>query len=91
MVTSPVIILTIFGFYTGLAVILALMGGDVQASLDPDAPEPPSILSPFESIKFFFGAIGFSLSDMPLWFNLILFLPLAITLVFILLDLIIPG
>lgn len=45
----------------------------------------------FESLSFFIGSVGFTLSGIPAWINVLIFIPLGLTLVFVLLDLFIPG
>ena len=91
-VTKPVLILTIFTFYVGLTVILGLMGTSFLPESNIDTPPgEPSLSSPLDFIVFFFAGLSFTITGMPIWFNILLFLPLGITVAYILIDTIIPG
>lgn len=91
-VTKPVLIMTIFGFYIAIVVLLGLMGTEFVPSDQIDTPpEDPSLLSPIDFIVFFFQGLSFTIMGLPIWFNILLFLPLGITIAYILLDTLIPG
>lgn len=93
MADDNTLILTIFGFYTILFVLMGLIGGSIQSS-SIENPGEPTITGIFSFIGFFFSGISFSLSGIPAWANTMLFLPLGITVAYILGKLIIdlvPG
>jgi len=94
MADDHTLILTMFTFYIGIIVLMGLIGGGIQASQEIGTPEEPTVTGIFSFISFFFNGIAFSLSGIPVWANTILFLPLGITLAYILGKLIIaliPG
>lgn len=86
MADDHTLVLTIFTFYVGIIVLMGLIGGSIQATQDVGTPEEPSLGGIISTISFFFSGIGFSLSGIPVWANLILFLPLGITILYILLK-----
>lgn len=73
------IILSIFAFYVVLVTILGLIGGSILANRSFSTPEDPNGITFLTQIGYFFSGIGFVLSNVPLWANTILFLPLSIT------------
>lgn len=77
------IVLTIFGFYTLLTVLLGLVGGSMLGSELTQTDDEPSVLGIFDLIELFFGGIAYTISGMPVWANTILFLPLGITVMYI--------
>lgn len=94
MADDHTLILTMFTFYVGLFILMGLIGGSIQATQEIGSPEEPTVSGIFSFIGFFFSGITFSLSGIPIWANTLLFLPLGITLAYILGKLIIaliPG
>ncbi len=91
-VTKVVVVLTIFGFYVFLTVILGLMGTSFIPSTNVDTPPgEPNLLSPLDFIVFFFAGLSFTIAGMPFGLNIIIFLPLGITMAYVIIDTIIPG
>jgi hypothetical protein len=96
MVTRTVLTLTIFAFYTTIIVMLGLAN---IATIDSgftgeDPPDDPGISNVGDFIDFFVGGLTFAIDAFPAWLNTLLFLPLIITLGFIIVTLIldlIPG
>lgn len=84
--TNAPIILSIFTFYIVIFVILGFVGSSFEASTSFDTPDDPDGLSFLSQIGYFFGGIGFSISSLPAWANIMLFLPLSIVLLYILLS-----
>lgn len=88
-------ILSIFGFYVFLGVLLGLVGSSFLPSEEFEQPtEGFSVLTAISYVGYFFSGLFFSISSIPAWANVILFLPLSITLLYILVTLVlelIPG
>jgi len=80
------IILTIFGFYVIIGVVFGLIGSASLQSQSFDVPTNPDSLGFLGQIGYFFSGIGFTLGALPAWANTILFLPLTITLLYIILS-----
>lgn len=89
------LILTIFGFYIALGVMLGLIGGSYLASESFSTGEDPDELSAFEivvdGIALFFGGITFSIISLPVWASTIIFLPLGLTLLYIVIIVLIAA
>lgn len=81
--TNASLILTIFTFYLVIVAILGLYGRSELVSSAPTAPtEEPGVLSFLSQISLFFSGIFFSISELG-WANLVLFTPLALTIIYI--------
>ena len=86
-------------FYGVLSVILFSMGVSSNIQTNnvsvPSLPENPAIwdfvLIIFQYIGFFFGMIGYTISGLPFWFNIIIFAPIGLTLLWIIISLIRGG
>lgn len=96
MVTRTVLTLTIFSFYTFIIVMLGLANISTLDSgfTGDDPPSDPGITNVGDFIDFFTGGLTFALDVFPVWLNTLFFLPLIITLGFIIVTLIldlIPG
>lgn len=98
MVSSSVstgLVMTIFGFYIALGVILGLVGSAFVPSTDITTPtDGPTITGIGDAIGIFFEGLSYSIEGLPGWANLLLFGPLAMTMFYILTVLIldlIPG
>lgn len=77
------IVLTIFAFYICIIVLFGLVGSSqLQTNKNFDSP-PDGILA---QIAFFFQGIGFTIGSLPFWANSLIFLPLGITIGYILLE-----
>lgn len=101
MLQNAGIVLKIFAFYLAVIVLLGLYGMSADTALDDGCPSDdlgcnipsmddvdsildiPAFL--INIIAFFFSAIFFSISALG-WLNLILFLPLGITILYIALE-----
>jgi ABC-type Fe3+ transport system permease subunit len=83
------IILYIFAFYIFLFFILGLVGGFVVKSISTPAGEDLGV-DPFDYILFFFEGIGYSIVELGI-FNVVLFAPLGITLLYLLAKLLRGG
>jgi hypothetical protein len=84
--TNAYIILTIMTFYVSIAVILGLIGTSYQATKSPEAPPEPSLVGFLGQISTFFSSMFFTISELPAWANTLLFLPLGLTLFYILIS-----
>lgn len=84
--TNAPLILSIFAFYIFIIVMMGLIGGSIIANRTFSTPDNPNGLTFLSQVGYFFGGIGFVLSNIPAWANTLLFLPLSITLVYILLS-----
>lgn len=84
--TNAPIILSIFTFYIVIIVLMGFIGGSIVANKTFSTPDSPNAITFLVQIGYFFSGIGFVLSGIPAWVNIILFLPLSITLVYILLS-----
>lgn len=86
-------------FYGLLSVILYSMGINSNIGITtediPALPENPNIIDYvliiFNYIGFFFKTISFTISGLPFWFNLIIFFPIGLTILWIILTLIRGG
>lgn len=86
--TNAPMILGIMGFYIFLTVLLGLFGSSYQANSSdvleqPDAPDTVGFLS---AISIFFTGLTFAITGLPVWATALLFLPLSITLLYIILS-----
>lgn len=81
--TNAYIILSVFTFYIFIGVLFGLIGMSASSFGTPETPSGVSFLS---QVSYFFSGIGFTLSNLPLWANTLLFLPLGITLFYIVLS-----
>lgn len=84
--TNTPIVLSIFGFYIIIGVILGLAGESLAvgaANATFTTPPNPSILGFLTQIGYFFAGIAYSLSSLPAWADILLFLPLGVTLFYI--------
>lgn len=91
-------IMRIFAFYATIFVLLGLIGGTYVASQDIETPDAPNATGFFSSISsvlsvigYFFSGIGFTITNIPWWLNILLFAPLSITLLYIGIKLVIDG
>lgn len=81
--TNSTIILSVFTFYLVIIVLMGFIGSEhLKSAIDPDHP-PSGALS---DIGFFISGIGFSISELGVW-NVAFFLPLSITVAYILVSL----
>jgi hypothetical protein len=87
-------VLSMFGFYVTLGVILGLAGSSYNPSVQLNDVQHPTEVGIFDGISYFISSIGYTLGGLPSWANIILFLPLSITMgylcVYLILELI-PG
>ena len=86
-------VLGAFGFYVFLFVILGFVG-TTNIDLDTGVVEEPSTTNILSQIGFFFQGLTFSIGALPAWANLLIFTPLAITLLYLITWMIlelIPG
>jgi hypothetical protein len=84
--TNAPIILSIMGFYVVIGVLLGLFGSSYQASATIDHPANPDTISFLEQIDFFFTGMTFTIASLPAWATTLLFLPLGITMFYIILS-----
>lgn len=85
--TNAPLLLAIFTFYIVIAVVLGLYGRSELVGNALTAPsEDPSAISFLSQIGLFFSGIFFSLAEIGVWANFILFTPLALTLLYIILS-----
>lgn len=84
--TNAPIILSIFTFYIFIFIILGFVGSSFAASTSFGNPENPDAFTFLTSISYFFTGIGFSISSIPAWANILLFLPLGVTILYIVLS-----
>jgi hypothetical protein len=82
-------------FYGILSVILFSMGisSNISTSYNaPTLPENPTLLNyiliPFQYIGFYFEMIGYTIIGLPFWFNIIIFFPIGMTILWIIISLI---
>ena len=95
--TTWAFILFVLIFYSIISVVLVSMGissnitGINNISI-PTLPENPNItdymLIIFNYTGFFFSMIGYTISALPFWFNLIIFFPLGMTILWVIISLI---
>ena len=85
--TNTPIVLAIFGFYIFIGVMFGLIGSGLATSAGdvPDVPEPSGI-GFLAQIFYFVAGIGFTISSIPVWANVLLFAPLSITIFYIILS-----
>jgi len=89
-------ILTLFIVYGVLSVFAYYYGMEVSNSADINSiPKFSESFNPldyiviiFEYIGFYFSMIFFTISELPFWFNVIIFTPFGATLLYIILTLI---
>lgn len=82
--TNAPIILSIFGFYVFVIVMMGLIGGSaISTSLSTPSNPTTNPLSIFDYVSYFFQGIGFSISELGIIGNSLLFLPLGITIAYI--------
>lgn len=84
--TNAPIVLGIMGFYVMVAVLLGLFGSSYQASATIGSPSAPDEISFLSSIGFFFAGITFTIAALPVWATTLLFVPLGITMLYIVLS-----
>ena len=85
--TNAFLILGIFSFYIFVFVMLGLIGeSQYQASNGYTKPSDPSAGGFLSDIAFFFSGIGFTITNIPVWANSLIFLPLGITVFYIILS-----
>lgn len=84
--TNAPIILAIFAFYIVIGVLFGLIGSASLTAQEFSTPDDPSTFSFLNQIGYFFSGIGYTLGSIPGWANTLLFLPLGITLAYIILS-----
>lgn len=84
--TNAPMILSIFGFYIIIIVLFGFIGIGAAASHSFNTPEAPGALTFLSQIGYFFSGIFFTLGNIPVWANTVIFLPLGITLFYIMLS-----
>lgn len=84
--TNAPMILSIFGFYIIIILLFGFIGIGSAASHSFASPDEPGALTFLSQIGYFFSGIFFTLGNIPGWANTILFLPLGITLFYIMLS-----
>lgn len=79
------IILTIFAFYIALGILFALIGDPLLGNVT-QITVPPGGVSVVDTVLFFVEGIFFTMSYLGAWINTLLFLPLGITVLYIVLE-----
>lgn len=84
--TNTPIVLSIFGFYIFVFVMMGLAGMSSGTELS-SVPSPSfNILDLLGSVGFFIKGIGVTISQLPGWANTLLFAPLGIAVLYITLS-----
>lgn len=82
--TNTPIVMSILGFYTFIIVMFGLMGNSLAVAGSVSLPTSLGLITfPAEVLIFFFSAIGFTITTLPLWADTLLFAPGAIGLFYI--------
>lgn len=80
-------ILAMIVFYVFLGVLLGLIGREELINNgDFQAPDNPGLLGFITDVAVFFQGLAFSISSFPFWANAILFLPIGLTLLWVILS-----
>lgn len=95
MADNSTLIMTIFAYYIAVAVILGLIGSSYLPNQEINSNlENPGISNVLSSIGQFFLGLTFVITNFPAWANILLFLPLGLTILYIMIERIIdliPG
>ena len=91
MVSKTAFILSITIFYIFIIAVLGSMGRSNIAPEQFDSPGDPGLFSFITDIGLFFKGLGFSLSSFGVLGNTLLFLPLGITLFWVIVSSLAPG
>lgn len=83
--TNTPIVLAIFGFYIFIGVMFGLIGSGLAATSVGNSPSPSGV-SFLSQIFYFVEGIGFTIANIPVWANILLFAPLSITIFYIILS-----
>ncbi len=85
------VILSIFGFYVFLFILLGFIGTSFQTTQEFGDAESLEITGFLGTLTFFVTNIKFAITGLPGWANTILFLPLGITIAYIIAVAFLPG
>lgn len=80
--TNTPIVIAIFAIYIFIGIMFGLIGMGLQ-STQVGTPAQPTLLGFLSEIGSFFGGIFFTIGNLPLWANTLIFLPGIIGLVYI--------